>query len=145
MTHYLDTSLLVASVVPESGTEAAHAWLDDNTHEALGVSDWSVTEIASALSMKVRLGQLDEDQRREVDDVLASWLDASLERVSLRRTVFDEASRLLHRHDTGLRAGDALHLAASEMHGARLVTLDRRMADAGVTLGLAVVLITTAS
>lgn len=141
MTHYLDTSVLVAALTPESSTESVHGWLADRAPGELGVSDWTVTEIASALSMKVRLGHLDEDQRRDVDEVLATWLDVSLERVPLPRAAFDGAARLLRRHETGLRAGDALHLATSGLHGARLVTLDRRMADAGATLGLDAVLV----
>lgn len=141
MTHYLDTSLVIAALTPETSTEAVHAWLADRTDDVLGVSDWTVTEIASALSMKIRLGHLNKGQRRDVDEVLATWLDASLERVPSPRAAFDDAARLLRRHDTGLRAGDALHLATSGLHGARLVTLDRRLADAGAALGLDAVLV----
>lgn len=142
MTHYLDTSLVIAALTPDTSTEVVHAWLADRTHDVLGVSDWTVTEIASALSMKIRLGHLNEGQRRDVGEVLATWLDASLERVPLPRAAFDDAARLLRRHETGLRAGDALHLATSGVHGACLVTLDRRLAGAGATLGLDAVLVT---
>jgi len=141
LTHYLDTGVLVAALTPETFTEAVHAWLAEHMHDVLGVSDWTVTEIASTLSMKVRLGHLDDEQRRDADELLVSWLDASLERVPSPRAAFDDAARLLHRHDTGLRAGGALHLATSGMHGARLVTLDRRMAAAAEALGLDAVLV----
>jgi uncharacterized protein len=141
LSYYLDTSVLVAALTPETTTEAVHAWLADPTHDVLGVSDWTVTEIASALSMKVRRGHLNEVQRRDVDEVLATWLDASLQRVPLPRAAFDDAARLLRRHGTGLRAGDALHLATSSAHAARLVTLDRRQADAAATLGLGAILV----
>lgn len=145
MTHYLDTSLVIAALTPETSTEAVHAWLSDRRHDVLGVSDWTVAETASALSMKIRLGHLNEDQRRDVDEVLATWLDASLERVPLPRAAYDDAARLLRRHATGLRAGDALHLATSGLYGARLVTLDRRLADAGATLGLDAVFVSARS
>ncbi len=133
--------MLVAALTPETATEAVHAWLAEHAPGALGVSDWTITETASALSMKVRLGHLTEDQRSDVGVVLADWLDGSLEVVPVPRAAFDDAARLLRRHETGLRAGDALHLATSSLHGARLVTLDRRQADAARALGLDAILV----
>lgn len=137
--------MLVAALTPEPATEAVHAWLAEHAPGALGVSDWTVTETASALSMKVRLGHLTEDQRRDVDEVLADWLDASLEVVTVPRPAFDDAVRLLRRHETGLRGGDALHVATSSLCGARLVTLDRRQADAALALGLDATLVSARS
>jgi len=137
--------VLVAALTPETATEVAHAWLAEHAPDALGVSDWTVTETASALSMKVRLGHLSEDQRRYVDDVLADWLDASLEVATVPRPAFDDAARLLRRHETGLRAGDALHLATSSLYGARLVTLDQRQADTALALGLDATLVSARS
>lgn len=40
-------------------------------------------------------------------------------------------------HAIGLRAGDALHLAVAAEHGAVLVSLDRRLVEAGSALGAA--------
>ena len=39
MTHYLDTSLLIAAVEPEPATSSLHTWLQDHATDALGVSD----------------------------------------------------------------------------------------------------------
>jgi len=40
-----------------------------------------------------------------------------------------------------LRAGDALHLAICADHGATLCTLDRRLSEAGSTLGVKTMLL----
>ena len=42
---------------------------------------------------------------------------------------------------SALRAGDALHLAIAEASDAVVVTLDRRMAEAGQALGLGTILL----
>lgn len=135
MRHYLDTSLLVAALTPEARTDGVHAWLHEHRDGELGLSDWTVTEFASALSLKVRAGHLSEDQRRDVDEVFGAWLEESLVQVAVLRRDFAEAARLLGRHETGLRAGDALHLATSSQNGAQLVTLDQRMVEGGKALG----------
>jgi predicted nucleic acid-binding protein len=49
---------------------------------------------------------------------------------------FRIAARFVDQHGLGLRAGDALHLAAASEHGATVHTLDRRMAEAGPVLGV---------
>ncbi len=49
---------------------------------------------------------------------------------------FSDAARFVERHELSLRAGDALHLAISNYHGATLCTLDNRLAVAGPILGV---------
>jgi hypothetical protein len=51
---------------------------------------------------------------------------------------FQVAAHYADRHDLTLRAADALHLAVCAAHGATLVTLDRRFAEAALQLGVAV-------
>ncbi|MDO8862700.1 type II toxin-antitoxin system VapC family toxin [Haliea sp. E1-2-M8] len=49
---------------------------------------------------------------------------------------FNAAARYADQFKTGLRAGDALHLALAANHGARLVTLDKGLAKAAKGLGI---------
>lgn len=49
---------------------------------------------------------------------------------------FRAAAALAQHHKSGLRSGDALHLAIAADHGATLHTLDRRLAQAGPLLGV---------
>ena len=61
--------------------------------------------------------------------------------IEVERWHFASAADLLRRCKPPLRASDALHLAIAADAGATLCTLDRRMAEAGQALGLAVELL----
>jgi len=54
---------------------------------------------------------------------------------------FRTAARFADQHAIGLRAGDALHLAICADHGATLYTLDRRLGEAGLVLGMTTTLL----
>lgn len=54
---------------------------------------------------------------------------------------FREAARLADRSESGLRAGDALHLAITAGEGLVLATLDRKLAEAGRMLGIPTALV----
>ena len=55
---------------------------------------------------------------------------------------FRAAAKFADQPSLGLRAGDALHLAAASEHGATVHTLDQRLADAGPPLGVPARLLT---
>lgn len=133
---YLDTSVVVASIVQEEASERVVAWLSTLTDEEVLISDWVVTEVSSALSIKVRTGQLDLPQRASALHRFGELTDASLSLLQVTSRNFQTAAGYADRHDLGLRGGDALHLAICHPAGATLVTLDRKMANAGRTLGI---------
>ena len=54
---YMDTSVLVALLVPETGSTAVAAWYA-GTKAELVCAAWCVPEFASAMSIKQRTGQL---------------------------------------------------------------------------------------
>ena len=56
-------------------------------------------------------------------------------------THFRTAARFADQHLLGLRAGDALHLALARESGATLCTLDRRLSESGMALGVNTVLL----
>jgi predicted nucleic acid-binding protein len=60
----------------------------------------------------------------------------SFEIVPVPRADFRTAARFADRHDLGLRGGDALHLAICEDHGISLCTLDQKMYQAAMALGV---------
>ena len=61
-----------------------------------------------------------------------------LEVLPVIRAHFTLAAKFAERHELALRGGDALHLAVCADHGASLATLDKRMRDAALALGVAV-------
>ncbi len=60
---YLDTSVIVSALTNEADTATFADWLSRQETSELTISDWTATEFASALSMKMRTGALGADHR----------------------------------------------------------------------------------
>ncbi|MEJ7745669.1 MAG: type II toxin-antitoxin system VapC family toxin [Luteimonas sp.] len=138
---YVDTSLLVAALLNEVRTADAQRWLAAQRAGELVVSDWVVTEFSAALSMKLRQGELQQEHRSEVLAFFTRMLEESFQVLPVVRQDFQRAAQFADQQGTGLRAGDALHLAIAANHGASLHTLDKRLAEAGQMLGARTVLL----
>ena len=141
MSVFVDTSVLVAALTHENSTSRAQLWLSQQSARQILISDWVVTEFSAALSVKLRMAEIDRESRSAA---LAKFEQLRLVAFEVRpvgREHFRKAARLADSHQSGLRAGDALHLAIAESEGARIATLDRRLANAAATLGLAYQLI----
>lgn len=133
---YLDTSVLVAALTREAKTSAIQTWLAEQVTDELLISDWVTTEFSSALSIKLRTGQIDARQRAEALAVFNQLATESLGVLPVSASCFRTAARFADQHALGVRAGDALHLAIAADRGATLCTLDRRLIDAGAALGV---------
>ncbi len=138
---YLDASLVVAALAREARTAEAQAWLAVNDTQALCISAWTATEVASAISLKVRDGRMSARLAKDARLRFKGLQTQNFTNLGIGNEHFVDASCLLENHTTGLRAGDALHLAIASAHGATVCTLDRTMATAGRTLGIETVLV----
>lgn len=121
---YVDTSALVALCTNEDKTTAVTKWYAACTDD-LASAAWCVTEFASAMGLKQRTGQLSSEQAQ------TAWLQFEricandLELLPVEATTFHRAAMLTMDGSTGLRAGDALHLACAMACRAQgMVTLD---------------------
>lgn len=137
---YVDTSALVALFAHEARADALLAWLARHPRLQMCVSDWTITEFASALAMKLRRGDLDEqtmaDAWLEFDNACGSLLHVA----PTSSDDFGNAARLCLQVDSGLRSGDALHLAvASRLTCESLLSYDLILNKNAKAGGLAVI------
>jgi uncharacterized protein len=141
LTLYLDTSLLVAALTNEAETARAQTWLSEQAADSLAISEWVTTEFSSALSVKLRSGQIEPGHRAEALAMFTRLTADSFAVLPISGSQFRTAARFADQYALGLRAGDALHLAICADHGATLCTLDRRLGAAGPALGVQAILL----
>lgn len=127
---YVDTSVLVALHVREANSEGALRWFEGHRDAELVFSDWSRLEFASALSRKMRTGRMTEAERRRAESAFAETVEQTLRSVPIEMAHFANAEWMASHHRTGLRAGDALHLAIAQANAASMATSDVTLSEA---------------
>lgn len=134
---YFDTSFLVPLILPEATSEPIAGFFDGLPADDLATGHWTRVEFASLLAREVRMGSLDARAAREAGSRFEAMIDDSFVVLLPNRDDFDRAREWLGHFETGLRAGDALHLAIAWNRGSDAIySLDKRMIAAGKTLGL---------
>ena len=141
MTIYLDTSVVVAACANEPASAAVFAWLERHKDQALAISDWTRAEFAAAIAMKARTRALSEQGRATANRSFAVLSGENFTVVPVSTADFMTTVGFCDRHDLGLRAGDALHLAICANRGFSLCTFDKMQRAACETLGIAAVFV----
>ena len=132
---YLDTSVVVAYYCPEPLSGQAERCI--RAHVSPAISDLTEVEIRSALSRKVRLGELRVEDARKIASRFTVHIEDNLyRRLALERRHYELARDWLGRFDLTLRALDALHLAVAASEGLRLVTADEALARSAKALSV---------
>jgi predicted nucleic acid-binding protein len=136
---YLDTSFITPLLLKESTSAEVDAYVGKIPPGSLYISYWTALELAGVVAREVRMKRLTDSDARIVlaeFDVLAS---DSLNVLMPTVADFALAREYVERFATGLRGGDALHLAIAANHGAKkILTLDAGFIDAGKLLKLPV-------
>jgi predicted nucleic acid-binding protein len=132
---YVDTSVLVSFLTNEADAPRVALWLRSDPEREFVISDWTVTEFSSALGVKVRTGRLLPGEHPLVIAEFNRLTAGAFPALPVSSLHFHTAAKFANRHDLGLKAGDALHLAIALEAGATLATLDQRLAAAGPHFG----------
>jgi hypothetical protein len=136
---YLDTSFVAPLVIAEEASDAVEAAVLKLKSGELTTSMWTQVELASLVSRKARMGELSASEAGAVHREFERILGESFLMILPTGPDFATASKYLATPKSGLRAGDALHLAIAANHGARkILTLDRGFLEAGRRLKLPV-------
>jgi uncharacterized protein len=136
---YFDTSFLVPLVLPEATSGRVSAFVDALPAQEFAVSHWTRVEFSSLLAREVRMGGLDGRKAAEADTQFETMLRESFAIFLPDANDFGLARMYLVHFETGLRAGDALHLAiAGNRQAETIFSLDKALLKAGNMLGLPV-------
>jgi hypothetical protein len=133
LTLYLDTSVLVAALTNGPKTMPVQTWLAEQEAGDLAISEW--------VAIKLRSRRIDAAYRADALAAFARMREDDLTVLPVSALQFRTAARFADQHEGGLRAGDALHLAICADHGATLCTLDHRLGELGVALGVKTMLL----
>jgi predicted nucleic acid-binding protein len=136
---YFDTSFLVPFFVAESASDRVEQFLKRQPAGESATSRWTLVEFSAAIARQVRIGRLSTERARQVEAEFDELATESFAILLPAAADFEGARRFLRRYETGLRAGDALHLAIANNHAALAIySLDEGMLKAGRLLGLPV-------
>lgn len=133
---YFDTSFLAPLVVSEATSRTITGFFDALDDAERATSHWTRVECASLIARLVRMDQIDTVTASQYSAQFEDLITGSFKVFLPESGDFDRARRLLAVANTGLRAGDALHLAiAANRDAARIYTLDKGFVRAGRLLG----------
>jgi predicted nucleic acid-binding protein len=137
--HYFDTSFLAPLVRQEKTSPRIERFMAGLPTGELAISRWTEVEFASLLARDVRMGAIAADKARMADALLEDVILQSFVVLLPSGDDYERARHYLRNYETGLRAGDALHLAIAGNHRAKAIySLDKTMVKAGKILGLPV-------
>ena len=136
---YVDASAWISLFTNEMAAESLRGWLADEDGQLLS-TPWTLVEVASGFSIKVRRNEFSEAQARVLFEQFEKLIDSEVKVVAVAAGDYDHAMRLCLNSLSGLRAGDALHLASAKRVGAsHLLTLDTGLAVNAKALGIKLV------
>lgn len=136
---YLDTSFIAPLVIAEDSSAVAEAMILKVKSGELATSLWTQIEFGSLVARKLRMGELSAADAEAVRRELRKILHESFRLLLPTAADFATATKFLDIPKTGLRAGDAFHLAIAANHGARKIwSLDQGFIKAGKQIKLPV-------
>ena len=136
---YFDTSFVAPLILEEATSARVERFVAALPPGEAAVSHWTRVEFASLLAREVRMGGLTPQAADEADSQFEAIVQEAFVILLPDARDFDLARSFLANYATGLRAGDALHLAIAGNRGATAIySLDNGLLKAGRLLKLPV-------
>ncbi|MGH8508853.1 MAG: type II toxin-antitoxin system VapC family toxin, partial [Gammaproteobacteria bacterium] len=134
-----DTSFLPPLVLEEKSSRKIEAYVTTLPAGDLYLSHWTRLEFSSLVAREVRMHGLTPEEGQAVLLQFDQLVEESYRVLLPTALDYELAGDFIKLFATGLRAGDALHLAIARNHGAtKILTLDEGMLKAGKQLKLPV-------
>ena len=136
---YLDTSAAFPLFVPAADRERIACRLED-TAQPLIAAAWTVTEFSSAMALNQRQGKIAEQQAALIWHEFQAFCERGLRIIAVMQDDFAVGAQVVRVYRSGLRAGDALHLAiAQRLAVTSMATADAILAKAAEGAGMQVI------
>lgn len=136
---YFDMSFMAPLLLSEAKSTAVEEFITGLPAGQLAISHWTRVEFSSLLAREVRMGHLSARDAIDADSQFEMVVTELFLVLQPDIADFDLAKSYLQAYATGLRAGDALHLAIAWNSRVETVfSLDKAMLKAGGILGLSV-------
>lgn len=136
---YFDTSFLPPLFLEEKTSRKIEAYVTTLPAGDLYLSHWTRLEFSSLVAREVRIRGLTPEEGQAVLVQFDQLVEESYRVILPTALDYEVARECLKQFATGLRAGDALHLAIASNHGAtKILTLNEGMLKAGKQLKLPV-------
>jgi predicted nucleic acid-binding protein len=136
---YLDTSFVVPLFLPEASSARVQRFLNQTHTEPIAISHWTRVEFSSVLAREARMGKLPYSAATRADTEFEALVVESFVVLLPASSDYDLCKQYLGDFRSGLRAGDALHLAiATHHHVSSFYSLDRKLLQLAGKFGLPV-------
>lgn len=136
---YFDASYLVPLIRRETLSDRVEGFLATIVGEHLVTSHWALVECRSVLAREVRMGRMPMARFQSCGKQLDELVARSFELIVPLEDDYRRAAALLELPESGLRAGDSLHLALAGRLGAGLLlSLDLKLIAIGRSNGIPV-------
>jgi predicted nucleic acid-binding protein len=132
---YFDASILVSMFVSGALSARADAYILDHKPAAV-VSSLAAAEVASALGVKIRRGEIDVPRARGSFAAFDAWRSRAAAVCEVTDADVLVANSHLRRLDLPLRTADAIHLAIAERLRTPIATFDAQIMASALALGL---------
>jgi uncharacterized protein len=137
---YLDTSIIAPLYWVEALSDTVEELVLSESE--LGLSQLVEVEFVSALSRRVRMREISQEDATTIVERFQSDIDSGFyARITLETIHYHLAREWISRFTTPLRTLDALHLAVASQNNIRLVTADAALAASAQFLGVDIILL----